>query len=231
MFDITSKVWNAINDGAVHIVYEMETKNSITEGKCEYLMVDTDEYAKAMPRLSVRDNVMILCTSDQSFFTIMVPVFERSLSQREIDNIIMRTQDINKKVNLPSPIPYYIGEERHNEVTLFTNYKIELYEKVCKEIEERFKGIAEVRCLGTPDSIKVEQLNKRKSQRGETNLQKITKYLESKEIGEVFKMKELCEATKLTHKQVQKVKDNNPSIKNIFNKMKTDKTGWYVKVS
>jgi len=44
-------------------------------------------------------------------------------------------------------------------------------------------------------------------------------------------MKELCEATKLTHKQVQKVKDNNPSIKNIFNKMKTDKSGWYVKVS
>jgi len=124
-----------------------------------------------------------------------------------------------------------IGEEGHNKVTLFTNYKIELYAKVCEKIEERFEGIAEVRYLCTPDSIKVEQLNKRKSQSGETNLQKITKYLESKEIGEVFKMKELCEATKLTHKQVQKVKDNNPSIKNIFNKMKTDKSGWYVKVS
>lgn len=104
MYDITSKVWNAINS----YVYEMQTLNSVTEGKCEYLMIDTDEYAKVMPRLSVRDNVMILCTSDQSFFTIMVPVFERTLSQREIDNIIMGTQDINKKVNLPSPIPYYV---------------------------------------------------------------------------------------------------------------------------
>ena len=124
-----------------------------------------------------------------------------------------------------------MGEERHNTVTLFTNYKIELYAKVCEIIEERFKGIAGVKYLDTPDGIKVEKLNNRKSQSGETHLQKITKYLESKEIGEVFKMKEICEATKLTQKQVQKVKDNNPSINNMFDKMKTDKKGWYVKIS
>lgn len=121
MFDITSKVWSAINSGSTDIVHEMETLNSVTEGKCEYLMVDTDEYAKVMPRLSVRDNVMILCTSDQSFFTIMVPVLERSLSQREIDNIIMRTQDINKKVNLPSPIPYYVW---FVDMTMFVSIEV-----------------------------------------------------------------------------------------------------------
>lgn len=124
-----------------------------------------------------------------------------------------------------------IGEEGHNKVTLFTNYKIEMYAKVCEKIEERFKGIAEVRYLGTPDSIKIGKLNNRKSQSGETHLQKISKFLDSKELGEVFDIKELCEATKLTQKQVQKVRDNNPSIKNIFNKMKTDKKGVYVKVS
>lgn len=124
-----------------------------------------------------------------------------------------------------------IGEERQNKVTLFTNYTKELYSRVCEEIEKRFKGTAEVKYLDTPDNIKVEKLNNRKSKSGETHLQKILKFLDSKEIGEVFEIKELCEKTKLTQKQLQKVKDNNPSIKNIFNEMKTDKRGWYAKVS
>lgn len=124
-----------------------------------------------------------------------------------------------------------MDEERYNTVSLFTNYTNELYARICEKIEERFKGIAEVKYLDTPDSIKVEQLNKRKSKSGETHLQKILRFLDSKEAGEVFDIKELCENTKLTQKQLQKVKDNNPSIKNIFNKMKTDKKGWYAKVS
>ena len=154
-----------------------------------------------------------------------------AITKYQMDEILINSIVADFEQNLFRLSVRNMEEERHNTVTLFTNYKIELYAKVCEIIEKKFKEIAEVKYLDTPDNIKIEQLNNRKSQRGETNLQKITRYLESKEIGEVFKINELCEATKLTRKQVQKVKDNNPSINNIFNKMKTDKKGWYAKIS
>ncbi len=212
----------------------------------------TEMYQIGLNRCNPLEYYFMLCTNNQEvhditkamskersigFFGHIIKLKNKSgeanaaIAKYWMDEILINSIAADFEQNLFRLSVRNMDEERTNKVTLFTNYKIELYAKACEIIEERFKGIAEVKYLDTPDNIIVEQLNKRKSQSGETHLQKITKFLESKEVGEVFKMKDLCEATKLTQKQVQKVKDNNPSINNIFNKMKTDKKGWYAKVS
>lgn len=211
----------------------------------------TEMYQIGLNRCNPLEYYFMLCTNNQEVYNITKAMpkeesrdfFSHIIKLKDdgkasaafakywMDEILVNSIVADFEQNLFRLSVRNMAEERNNKVMLFTNYAKEMYAKVCKNIEERFKGIAEVKYLDTPDSIKVEQLNNRKSRSGETHLQKILKFLNSKEVGEVFDIKELCENTKLTQKQLQKVKDNNPSIKNIFNKMKTDKKGVYAKVS
>lgn len=122
-----------------------------------------------------------------------------------------------------------IDNNAHNVAYLFMNYESEIYEKVAKCIEERFEGIAKVEYIETPDIIALDKLKKRKSVKGETNTQKVISWIENLKVGEMFRTSDLIKGTKLTSKQLDKVKEHNECIRNLFLSMKTEKKGYYVK--
>ena len=122
-----------------------------------------------------------------------------------------------------------IDNSAHNVAYLFINYESDTYGKVAKCIEERFKGIATVEYLGTPDTIALDKLKNRNSVKGETNTQKVISWIENLKVGEMFRTSDLLKGTKLTSKQLDKVKEHNECIRNSFLSMKTDKKGYYIK--
>ena len=65
------------------------------------------------------------------------------------------------------------------------------------------------------------------ARKGETNTQKIIKWLKQQKNGTVFKIAQMKKETGLTDKNVDKVKENNKSIHELFDQMKTQKRGYY----
>ena len=65
------------------------------------------------------------------------------------------------------------------------------------------------------------------ARKGETNTQKIINWMKQQKDGTIFKIAQMKKETGLTDKNVDKVKDNNKSIHELFNQMKTEKRGYY----
>ena len=122
-----------------------------------------------------------------------------------------------------------IDNTNENITYLFMNYGYKTYSKIAEAIEKRYSGIAEVEYVETPDIVSISKVKKRKTSNGESHAQKILKYLDTLEEGEMFKTSEMLSETGLKQVQLDKVKANNPSIKKWFYIMKTDEKGWYVK--
>lgn len=77
--------------------------------------------------------------------------------------------------------------------------------------------------------MQVEKVKDRKPPEGksQTNAQKIISWVEAKESGTVFKMKEMLSDTEISDNALKDLKKNNKFIKQYLENMKTDKRGYY----
>lgn len=118
------------------------------------------------------------------------------------------------------------NNEVHNDVCLLINYGIDIYADLAKRIYKRYFPRAEFDYIDTPEEIQQIKIVQRKSANGPTNVQKIINWLNSKPIGFKFDSKTLQKATGLTSKQIESAKKNS-YLKEMLDKMKTDKKGVY----
>lgn len=134
MLNLTNTIVNTLSRSKVNLIEETRTmymmhrnQDDILSGyseneQCDYIFIDTDNYAKLMRPLDSNENVKIMCSEeDTNVFTIMVPVWKRELSQSTIDFIFTIGEDVMKKANLIPPIPYYIWV---NDMVLFASVEM-----------------------------------------------------------------------------------------------------------
>ena len=123
MLSITNTIERTLSQSRLNLIEKTTTMSGMHKDnddpfcyysgseRCDYIFIDTDNYARIMSPLASDENVQIMCSEEYlNVFTIMVPVWKMELSQSMIDHIfaVAKNIDISKKVNINPPIPYYI---------------------------------------------------------------------------------------------------------------------------
>lgn len=134
MLSITNTIERTLNQSRLNLIEKTTTMTAMHKNnddpfcgysgseRCDYIFIDTYNYARIMSPLSSDENVQIMCSEeDTNVFTIMVPVWKRELSQSTIDFIFTIGEDVMKKANLIPPIPYYIWV---NDMVLFASVEM-----------------------------------------------------------------------------------------------------------
>lgn len=120
--------------------------------------------------------------------------------------------------------------KKHVQIWTFYNRDDALYSNLTKMIEDRYsKYGVKIEMEDTPEELQKAKTESRNPANGKekTNPQKILNWIENLKPGTEYKIKTLLEETGLTDKQFQKVKSRNKTIKDIFEKDKTSKKGYY----
>lgn len=101
------------------------------------------------------------------------------------------------------------------------------YQPLVEMIKKRYEVLgAVINVIDEPIEFKLFKTIDRKESK-DTNSQKIVKWLSSKSKDYLFHISELKNDLKLTNKQLERIKRNNFAIKELFQKMKTNKKGYY----
>ena len=94
-------------------------------------------------------------------------------------------------------------------------------------IKSRYEPLgAVVNVVDTPIEFRLFKTIDRKENK-DTFPQKIVKWVSSKNKDYQFHISELKSDLQLTDRQLERIKRNNPAIKELFQKMKTNKKGYY----
>lgn len=118
----------------------------------------------------------------------------------------------------------------NKSVCVWTYWNCNTYDALNQMIEDRYsKYGATVEFMGVPFKVEKLKISKRKpaKQKEMTNPQKILDWYNKQPKGREFKISNMLSEISLDNKQYQKAKDNNSVIKNIFDKCRTEKQGYY----
>ena len=103
----------------------------------------------------------------------------------------------------------------------------EKYKPLADMIKARYEPLgATVNVIDTPIEFRLFKTIGRKESK-DTNPQKIVKWVSSKNKDYQFHISEMKNDLQLTDKQLERIKRNNLAIKELFQKMKTNRKGYY----
>lgn len=116
-----------------------------------------------------------------------------------------------------------------NTAYLLLNTKTYLNGMLIDKIREVYQERAEIEVIDVPNIIAIGKIESRKSRYGETNAQKILNFIKDKAIGEKFTIGDLKNATGLSQRQVNKVKECNPKLKDLLKELRTKRSEYEIK--
>ena len=137
MLNLTNTIVNTLNQSKLNLIEETRTMYAMHRDKygllfgcheneqCDYIFINTDNYAKLMRPLDSNKNVQIVCSKNSpTVFAIMVPLWKGEVGQSAIDFILGIGDDVNRKANFIPPIPYSIWA---NDVDVFASIGMNTY--------------------------------------------------------------------------------------------------------
>lgn len=137
MLNLTNTILDTLNQSELNLIEETRTMQAMYKNKdgiifgcyeneqCDYIFINTDNYAKLMRPLDSNKNVQIVCSKNSpTVFAIMVPLWKGEVGQSAIDFILEIGNDVNRRANLFPPIPYSIWA---NDVDVFASIGMSTY--------------------------------------------------------------------------------------------------------
>lgn len=119
--------------------------------------------------------------------------------------------------------------DNQDEVIYTLLFNTQEYSSLVKIIQNRYQSYgATINIIDTPLCFQTDKIVNRKT-KNETIAQKVIRYIESLEVGTIFKRADIISNCGLTVEQFKNIKKNNEVVKITLNLMKTSKQGIYEK--